>query len=155
MKGRLDHLVPLSKQAVAAVREIAAVDGSPPGGLLFRSATSRTRPMSENTLGFAIRRMGFDATAHGFRHTFSTLANEAGHRADLIERQLAHEGSDKIRSRYNRADWIDERRAMLQWWADELDRLASAARKANGGRTTTAAQKIKRAQRKPRRTKRE
>jgi hypothetical protein len=68
---------------------------------------------------------------------------------------LAHEGSDKIRSRYNRAEWIDERRAMLQWWGDELDRLESATRKAGPAPVAKPMQNIKRAQRKPRRTKRE
>ena len=148
MKRRQDHVVPLSRQAAAAVRELAAIDGSPPGALLFRSASGGGRPISENTLGFAVRRMGFDATAHGFRHTFATAANEAGYRADLIERQLANEGSDKIRTNPNPSEWLAERWEMMQWWANELDRLESGAHRALAvPAEVKPAQRIKRAHR--------
>lgn len=134
MKGRKDHLVPLSRQAVAALQAHAAEVGSEPGALLFRSTGSSAAPISENTLGFAVRRMGFDATAHGFRHTFSSIMNERGFRADVIERCLAHEGADKIRATYNRAELMPERRDCLQQWADFLDE----AQRAESARVTAA-----------------
>ena len=76
----------------------------------------------------ALARMGYkgQATAHGFRTVFSTAANEAGFNADVIERQLAHEERDEVRGAYNRAQWIKDRTQLMQWWADELDRLRAA-----------------------------
>ena len=79
--------------------------------------------MSENTLLFALYRMGYRsrATAHGFRSTASTILNENGFRADVIERQLAHGERDNVRSAYNHAQYLKERREMMQWWADYID----------------------------------
>jgi integrase len=80
--------------------------------------------MSENAMVFAIRkRLNFDATAHGFRTVASTVLNEQGFRADIIERQLAHTERNKIRAAYNRAQYIQERREMMVWWADYLQGL--------------------------------
>lgn len=85
------------------------------------------RPISENTLNVALRRMGYTAdemTSHGFRATLSTLLNESGRfSADAIERALAHQDDEAVRRAYNRGDFWQERVAMAQWWADEIDRL--------------------------------
>jgi integrase len=86
--------------------------------------------MSENAVNVAIRRMGYgkeQMTAHGFRSMASSLLNEAGHRQDVIEAQLAHTSADKIRAIYNRAQYMDERRALMQSWADMLDAFKTAA----------------------------
>jgi integrase len=80
--------------------------------------------MSENTLTYAIRkRLGFDATAHGFRTTASTILNESGFRVDVIERQLAHGERNKVRAAYNRSQYLAERTDMMQWYSDYLDGL--------------------------------
>ena len=82
--------------------------------------------MSENTLTYAIRkRLGYDATAHGFRTTASTTLNEAGFRVDVIERQLAHGDRNKIRAAYNRSQYLAERTEMMQWYSDYLNDLKS------------------------------
>ncbi|MCF6355989.1 MAG: tyrosine-type recombinase/integrase [Candidatus Polarisedimenticolaceae bacterium] len=92
--------------------------------LVFPGANSPRKPMSENTLTFAIRkRLGFDATAHGFRATASTILNETGFRPDVIERQLAHAERNKVRKAYNRSQYLEERRKMMQWWGEYLDGL--------------------------------
>lgn len=148
MKGRKDHLVPLSRQAVEALRAHAAEHGSEPGALLFRSTVSREAPISENTLAFAIRRLGFDATAHGFRHTFSSTMNERGYRADVIERCLAHEGADRIRATYNRAELMPERRDCLQQWADFIDACEREARD-GAAPSVELASRVKRVHRQP------
>ena len=78
--------------------------------------------MSENTLTFAIRkRLGFDATAHGFRATASTVLNETGFRSEVIERQLAHAERNKVRAAYNRSQYLNERIKMMQWWGEYLE----------------------------------
>ena len=129
MKGRAEHVVPLSKQAVKLLRELAGLVGSEPGSLLFPSLGSRTVPISENTLTFAIRRLGFAAASHGARHTFSTIANE-DHlaRPDVIEAALAHK-QPGVRGIYNTAEYLADRRALLQQWADLLDKFERSAEK--------------------------
>jgi integrase len=136
MKMKREHIVPLSRQAVAIVeRRLAAADG----GLLFRRRT-RSGAMSENTMLYAMYRAGFHsrATVHGFRRTFSTLANEAVTRndageevplwhSDWIERQLAHVPDNKVRAVYNAAEYLSQRRRLLQWWADWLDQERETA----------------------------
>jgi integrase len=90
-----------------------------------------SRPLSENGVLSALRRMGYEKhemTAHGFRAMASTLLNELGYRPDIIERQLAHGDTDKVRAVYNRAAYMDERRIMMQAWADYLDSLAEQKR---------------------------
>jgi integrase len=83
--------------------------------------------MSENTMLFALYRMGYRsrATGHGFRSTASTILNEHGFRADVIERQLAHSERDTVRAAYNHAQYLAERREMMQWWANYLDKVAA------------------------------
>lgn len=120
MKMRNEHLVPLSRQAVAVVEELRGL--KIPGPLLFPAAT-RSNVISENTMIFALYRMGFHgrATVHGFRGTASTLLNENGFNRDWVERQLAHVEEDEVRASYNAAEWLPKRRRMMQWWANWLD----------------------------------
>jgi integrase len=124
MKMRQPPVVPLANQAVAILRELHPLTG--PSGYLFPSIRTRARPMSDNTLNAALRRLGYgkdEATAHGFRSTASTLLNEQGWSRDAIERQLAHAEQDKVRAAYSYADYLPERLRMMQEWADYLDQL--------------------------------
>lgn len=127
MKMREAHLVPLSTQMIANLKELHALTGS--GGLLYPSNTNRDRPISENTVTYALARMGFKGrmTGHGFRSVASTILNEHGYRHDVIERQLAHAERNQVRAAYNRAEYLSERKAMMQEWADYLDKLKAGA----------------------------
>ncbi len=124
MKARVEHIVPLSRQAVAMFEELQPLTGA--GRYVFPSLRTAERPMSENAVLAALRRMGFakgEMTGHGFRSLASTLLNEQGWSADAIERQLAHAERDATRAAYNRAEYLGERRKMMQAWADYLDSL--------------------------------
>ncbi|MBX3479664.1 MAG: tyrosine-type recombinase/integrase [Caulobacter sp.] len=120
MKMRTEHVVPLSKQAVAVLKDLRA--GWPADDLLFPAATT-TGAISENTMIYALYRMGYHsrATVHGFRSTASTILNEHGFNRDWVERQLAHAERDEVRAAYNAAEWLPQRRKMMGWWADYLD----------------------------------
>jgi integrase len=129
MKMREQHLVPLAKQAVAILRDLQPLTG--PDGYVFPSVRNASRPMSENTLNVALRRLGYDKhtmTAHGFRSMASTLLNEQQWHKDAIERQLAHGERDTVRGSYNFAEHLPERRKMMQAWADYLDGLRAGAK---------------------------
>ncbi len=118
------HIVPLALQAVAILVELHALTG--PDGYVFPSLTDPNRPLSENALTAALRRMGYsgaEMTWHGFRTIASTLLNEQGWHPDLIELQLAHAERNEVRSAYNKAQRLPERRKMMQAWADYLDGL--------------------------------
>jgi len=124
MKMRAEHLVHLSSQAVAILRELNPLTGR--GKYVFPGERSASRPLSDGTINAALRRLGFDKntmTAHGFRAMASTRLNEIGWAPDVIERQLAHVEKNKVRAAYNRAQYLDERIRMLQAWADYLDGL--------------------------------
>ncbi|MBI5014370.1 MAG: integrase arm-type DNA-binding domain-containing protein [Deltaproteobacteria bacterium] len=124
MKMGGPHIVPLSRQALVALRGLHPLTGA--GRYLFPGARSADRPMSENTVNAALRRMGYgqdEMTGHGFRSMASTLLNEQGWHRDAIERQLAHGERSKVRAAYNYAEHLPERRRMMQSWADYLDRL--------------------------------
>ncbi|MEW6489347.1 MAG: integrase arm-type DNA-binding domain-containing protein [Thermodesulfobacteriota bacterium] len=124
MKSRAPHLVPLSRQALDVLRELHPLTGA--GRYLFPGARSSSRPMSENTVNAALRRLGYakdEMTGHGFRSMASTLLNEQGWHRDAIERQLAHGERDSVRAAYNYAEHLAERRRMMQAWADFLDGL--------------------------------
>lgn len=129
MKMRKAHHVPLSKQAVAILRELHSVTG--PSGHVFPSIRTRARPMSENTINAGLRRLGYasdEMTAHGFRAMASTLLNESGKwHPDAIERALAHADTDKVRAAYHRGAHWQERVEMAQWWSDYLDSLRKGA----------------------------
>jgi integrase len=123
-KMKREHIVPLSPQAVAILRELRALPGSEASPFLFPSP-SREGYMSNNTMLYALYRMGYHgrATVHGFRAMASTALNEMGFRPDVIERQLAHQEQNAVRAAYNRAEYLLERRAMMKQWADHLDVL--------------------------------
>lgn len=125
MKARELHLVPLSQQSLEVLRELHPLTGR--GRYVFPGVRSNKRPMSENTVLAALRRLGYTGeqmTGHGFRSLASTLLNEQGWNGDAIERQLAHAERDNVRAAYNYAEYLPERRKMMQAWADYLDRLA-------------------------------
>jgi integrase len=129
MKMRKAHHVPLSRQALAVLSEVRAVTG--PSGYVFPSMRTRSRPMSENTINAALRRLGYasdEMTAHGFRAMASTLLNESGKwHPDAIERALAHGDKDKVRAAYHRGQHWKERVEMAHWWSDYLDQLRRGA----------------------------
>ena len=127
MKMKATHLVPLPAQAVAVLREIYCISGA--GKLVFTGARTTTRAMSENTINAALHRMGYkgEFVGHGFRHMASTLLNEQGFNRDAIERQLAHAERDGVRAAYNYAEYLPERKKMMQAWADYLDSLKTGA----------------------------
>jgi integrase len=124
MKMRVQHIVPLSKQAIKILREIRVLTGD--GKYVFPSVRSPKRAMSENTVLAALRRLGYtsdEMTGHGFRSMASTLLNEQGWNPDAIERQLAHGERNTVRAAYNYAEYLPERKKMMQQWADYLDGL--------------------------------
>ncbi len=129
MKSRAPHIVPLSKQANAILTELKPLTGE--GRRVFPGERSIERPMSENTITAALRRMGYTSTqmtGHGFRSMASTLLNEHGWHRDAIERQLAHGERDEVRAAYNYAEHLPDRRKMMQWWADHLDALTAGGK---------------------------
>lgn len=123
-KARLPpHIVPLSRQSLAILQQLQPLTGG--GPYVFPSLRDAKRPMSNNTITAALRRLGYDKSemvAHGFRHMASTRLHERGYAPDTIERQLAHKAQG-VRGIYNRAEHVAERRAMMQEWADYLDHL--------------------------------
>ena len=126
---REPHLVPLSRQALDLLHKVQHFTGR--GVYVFPNPRDKNLPMSENAVNVAIRRMGYSKeqmTAHGFRSMASTLLNEKGEfRPDVVEAQLDHTSADKIRAIYNRAQYMEERRALMQAWADMLDTFKSEA----------------------------
>jgi integrase len=127
MKMRRPHTVPLSHQVLAYLDELRPLTG--PDGYVFPAFHTWKRPLSENTINQAFRRMGYgvgEVTPHGLRTTASTLLNESGKWSpDAIERSLAHADKDAVRGIYNRGKYWEERVAMHQWWSDYLDQLRS------------------------------
>jgi integrase len=128
MKNRQPHIVPLARQSIAILSELHAFSGS--FEHVFPSVRTVKRPMSENTINAALRRLGYpkdQMTGHGFRSIASTLLNEQGWNRDAIERQLAHTERNTVRAAYNYADYLEDRKRMMQWWADYLDQLKASA----------------------------
>ncbi len=124
MKMREIHIVPLSHQVMTLLLELKELTGKYP--YLFPNRNNYNTYISENTLLYALYRLGYHSrtTAHGFRSTASTILNENGFKSDAIERQLAHGDRNKVRSSYNYAQYLPERRDMMQWWADHIDALS-------------------------------
>ena len=123
MKMRKEHLVPLSSQALALFSELRALTLHPVYCFIIPPSD---KPMAKTLMAYALRRLGYGKgkmTPHGFRGMASTLLNENGFAPDIIERQLAHTETNAVRAAYNRAEYMDERRKMMQWWGDYLDRL--------------------------------
>jgi len=134
MKMRRPHDVPLSTQALAVLRSVWEISD---GDLVLPSIRSSKKPLSENAMNSALRRMGYakdEMTAHGFRSSASTILNERGFNPDVIEAALAHQDEDDVRRAYNRATYLKERVALMQDWADLLDqfRLGVPASRAAG-----------------------
>lgn len=129
MKARVEHVVPLSRQALGVLAQARALTGD--GQYVFPSIRTHLRPMSENTVNAALRRLGYsnnEMTGHGFRAMASTLLNESGKWSpDAIERALAHKDKDAVRAAYHRGQHWQERVDMAQWWADHLDTLRTGA----------------------------
>lgn len=124
MKNRRAHIVPLARQVVDILKALEPLSGD--SRFVFPAITSKSTPMSENTVRVALRSMGYaneQMTAHGFRTTASTNLNEQGWNSDLIELSLAHVEGNSVRAAYNRAERLPERREMMQAWADWLDGL--------------------------------
>lgn len=127
-KMREEHVVPLSAQAIAIMRELQAITGHHASGLLFPSQHYQKKPMMcENTINNLLKKMGYKGkmVGHGFRALASTTLNEMGFMPDVIERQLAHRERNKVRAAYNRAEYLDDRRRMMQVWSDRLEALES------------------------------
>lgn len=124
MKVKRAHIVPLATQTLKLLEELRGLTGT--GEWIFPSARNDGRPMSENTIRMGLRTMGYangEMTPHGFRAMASTLLNENGFPPDVIERQLAHVEGNAVRAAYNHAEYLPERRKMMQWWANYLERL--------------------------------
>jgi len=129
MKMRVMHIIPLSTQAISTLTELHALTGN--GKYLFPSVRTSSRPMSENTVNGALRRLGYttdEMTGHGVRSMASTILNEQGWNRDAIERQLAHAERNNVRAAYNYAEHLPERRKMMQWWANYLDEIVADAK---------------------------
>jgi len=127
MKGRKEHLVPLARQTTNILKELRPLTENTMGNFVFPGERMNGRPMSENTVIAALRTLGFPKEkmcAHGFRTMASTRLHESGQwDSRVIEVQLAHTDKNTVRGIYNRAIYLDERRKMMQWWADYLDQL--------------------------------
>jgi len=124
MKMRRPHIVPLSRQAIEILKALEPLTGS--GRYVFPSIRTAARPMSENTINVALRRLGYskdEMTGHGFRTMASTRLHEMGWKSEIIEMQLAHADTNKIRGTYNKAEYLDSRIEMMQAWSDYLDCL--------------------------------
>lgn len=121
MKARREHTVPLSSQALALLADLRAISGE--NALIFPSFTDPEQPISENTILFAIYRLGYRGklTGHGMRSMFSTWAHETGYLSDAVELQLAHGPSDPVKAAYLKSKFLPERTKMMQAWADYLD----------------------------------
>jgi len=129
MKMKEQHIVPLAPQAIAILDDIRPLTGH--GVYVFPSLRGDSRPMSNNTVNSALRRLGYEKNqlcAHGFRSMASTLLNEMGWNGDVIEKQLAHGDRDKIRASYNFARYLPERKKMMDAWASYLDSLKTGAK---------------------------
>ena len=129
MKAGAVHIVPLSRQAIDILREIHPLTGH--GRYVFPSPRTDSRPMSSNAILSALRRMGYakdEMSGHGFRSMASTLLNEQGWNRDAIERQLAHAERNSVRAAYNYAEFMPERKKMMQAWADYLEGIKSGAK---------------------------
>jgi len=128
MKMKTEHLVPLSTQAIAILEELKQIGG---GSRFVFPGRNRDKPISNNTLLFALYRLGYKGrmTGHGFRAVASTILNEMGSfRPDVIERQLAHSERNEVRGAYNRAEYLPERKKMMQTWAKHVEALRQGAK---------------------------
>jgi integrase len=126
MKMKTEHLVPLSHQAIAILEAIKPIAGN--SQFVF-PGRNRDKPISNNTMLFALYRMGYKGkmTGHGFRAVASSIMYESGFNPDVIERQLSHCEKDEVRDAYNRAEYLTDRRKLMQWWGNYLDEAKAGA----------------------------
>ncbi len=127
MKKKRPHVVPMSSKVIEIIEYMQPLSGD--CEYLFPSPRTKARPINEGSLNPGLHRLGFKniQTFHGFRHTASTMLNEMGFMGDVIEKQLAHEEANKVRGAYNKAQYLPQRKAMLQAWSDYLDGLKKGA----------------------------
>jgi integrase len=127
MKMKADHVVPLSRQALAMLAELREISS---GSRFVFPGRNRDKPISNNTMLFALYRLGYKGkmTGHGFRAVASTILNETGFNPDVIERQLAHCERNEVRGAYNRAEYLPERKRMMQYWAEYLESAEAGAK---------------------------
>ncbi len=127
MKMKTEHIVPLARQALTILAELKQISY---GSRFVFPGRNRDKPISNNTMLFALYRMGYKGkmTGHGFRAVASTILNETGFNSDVIERQLAHCERNEVRGAYNRAEYLPERKRMMQHWADYLDSIEAGAK---------------------------
>ena len=137
MKMRSIHIVPLSEQALAILNQIKILYGDK--GLIFPGIHYPEKPISENTMLYGLYRIGYHskATMHGFRALFSTIANENGFNPDAIERQLAHKEKNAVRAAYHRAEYLQERTRLMEWWGEHLYHLEHGAEIIPSGRLSS------------------
>jgi integrase len=131
MKMKTPHIIPLARQAVEVLKALKLLAGD--CALVFPGASDKTRPMSNNTLLFALYRLGYEGrmTGHGFRGLASTILNENDFEEEHIDLQLAHMKRNKVSAAYNHAKYLRQRIQMMQWWADYLDAELDKGRKAS------------------------
>jgi integrase len=125
MKMGKAHLIPLSQQVIAILDQLKLLNGA--SEFVFPNANNWRKPMSENTMLYALYRLGYHsrATVHGFRSSASSLLNKMGFNPDWVERQLSHQERNKVRAAYHREQYLEERRGMMQTWSDYIDSLMS------------------------------
>ena len=129
MKMKTPHIVPLSRQAIDVLKELQPLRNL--STLVFPGERDHDKPMSNNTILFALYRMGYHSrmTGHGFRGVASTVLHELGHQHELIELQLAHQERNVVSAAYNHATYLQQRAKMMQAWANHLDTLKKRAAK--------------------------
>ena len=130
MKMKTPHIIPLSRQAIEVLRALRLITGN--GKLVFPGANDKNKPMSNNTILFALYRLGYQGrmTGHGFRGLASTILNENDFNDEHVDLQLAHMKRNKVSAAYNQAKYLKQRTEMMQWWADYLDAQLAKGRKA-------------------------
>lgn len=123
MKMKVEHIVPLCKQSIEILEDIRPLTGT--GKYVFQGIRNPNKPMSSASVNSALKRMGYKnkIVSHGFRSMASTILNEHGFRYDVIEKQLAHQERNAVRGAYNHAQYLDERRDLMIWWGDYLEKL--------------------------------
>jgi integrase len=135
MKMDRDHIVPLSNQALLLIEQLRAITGH--AEMLFPSVKNNQRPISDVTLTKVLRNLGYtgeQVVPHGFRHTASTILNEHSFNRDHVEKQLAHKGKDRVRSVYNHAEYLEDRKKMMQWYPDHLEALQNRGKHEKRGK---------------------
>ena len=128
MKMDTPHTIPLSRQAITIIERAGKLWGK--DGFVFPGIRQGSKQLSENTMLYGLYRLGYHsrATVHGFRATFSTIANESGFDGDVIEKALAHEERNRVRAAYHRSEYLEQRRKLMQWWAEYLDEIKAGSK---------------------------